>query len=117
MLFENARVSLKLMMPTVLLIGGFFVVVAGLAYRAYRSRPKSGTDGLIGEIGLVKRKIDPDGLVFVHGEYWRAIAENPIEPEEQVEVIGMEGLTLRVQKKSKILDSERSNIQSGPAEG
>jgi membrane-bound serine protease (ClpP class) len=117
MLFENARVSLKLMMPTVLLIGGFFVVVAGLAYRAYRSRPKSGTDGLIGEIGLVKRKIDPDGLVFVHGEYWRAIAENPIEPEEQVEVIGMEGLTLRVQKKSEILDSERSNIQSGPAEG
>jgi len=100
MLFDNMRVSLQLMMPTIALIGGFFVVVAGLAFRAYRSKPKSGTDGLIGEVGLVKKKIDPEGLIFVHGEYWRAIADNPIEPDEPVEVTGMEGLILKVQKKS-----------------
>jgi membrane-bound serine protease (ClpP class) len=100
MLFDNMRVSLQLMMPTIALIGGFFVVVAGLAFRAYRSKPKSGSDGLIGEVGLVKKKIDPEGLIFVHGEYWRAIADNPIEPDEPVEVTGMEGLILKVQKKS-----------------
>ncbi len=100
MLFDNMRVSLQLMMPTIALIGGFFVVVAGLAFRAYRSKPKSGTDGLIGEVGLVKKKIDPEGLIFVHGEYWRAIADSPIEPDESVEVIGMDGLILKVQEKN-----------------
>jgi membrane-bound serine protease (ClpP class) len=34
MLFENMRVSLKLMMPTIVLVGGFFVTVAGVAFRA-----------------------------------------------------------------------------------
>jgi membrane-bound serine protease (ClpP class) len=100
MLFDNMRVSLQLMMPTIALIGGFFVVVAGLAFRAYRSKPKSGTDGLIGEVGLVKKKIDPEGLIFVHGEYWRAVADSPIEPDEPVEVIGMDGLILKVQEKN-----------------
>jgi len=100
MLFDNMRVSLKLMMPTVVLVGGFFVVVAALAFRAYRSKPKSGVDGLIGEVGLVKEKLDPEGLVFVHGEYWKATADEPVEEDEQVEVIEMEGLTLKVRKKS-----------------
>ena len=99
MLFEDVRVSLKLIAPTVLLVGGFFVIVAGLAFRAYRSKPKSGTEGLMGETGVVKEKIDPEGLVFVHGEYWRAESEEPIEADARIEVTGMEGLLLKVKKK------------------
>ena len=98
MLFENMRVSLRLMMPTVALVGGFFVVVATLAFRAYRSKPKSGAEGLMGEIGVVKQRIDPEGLVFVHGEYWRAVASEPIDEGEKVRVEGMDGLVLKVRK-------------------
>ena len=94
MLFEDVGVSLKLMLPTILLVGGFFVVVAGLAFRAYRAKPMSGADGLLGEMGVVKELIDPEGLVFVHGEYWRAKAGERIEPGEKVEVEGVEGLAL-----------------------
>jgi len=72
MLFEDVGVSLSVMMPTILLVGGFFVVVAGLAFKAIHGRPKGGTDGLLGEIGVVKELIEPEGLIFVHGEYWRA---------------------------------------------
>ncbi len=98
MLFEDLRVSLKLMMPTVLLVGGFFVVVATLAYRAYRAKPKLGVEGLLGEVGTVKEQIDPEGLVFVHGEYWRARAKEKLEPGERVEVENVEGLVLRVRR-------------------
>jgi len=98
MLFENMRVSLKLMMPTIVLVGGFFVVVAGVAFRALRSKPVSGADGMRGEIGIVKELIAPEGLVFVHGEYWRAFSEEPIEPGESVEVTGVNGLLLNVRK-------------------
>ena len=99
MLFEDVGgVSLKLIMPTIILVGGFFIIVAGLAFRAYRVRPKGGKEGLLGEFGLVKERIAPEGLVFVHGEYWNARAKEEIEPGEQVEVIGMDGLILKVKK-------------------
>ena len=101
MLFDDLKVSLKLMAPTVLLVGGFFVIVSTLAFRAYRTQPKSGKDGLIGEIGLVKEDIDPEGLIFVHGEYWRATAGEKIEADEKVEVEGADGLILRVKKAAK----------------
>jgi membrane-bound serine protease (ClpP class) len=98
MLFEDVGVSLKLMLPTILLIGGFFVVVASLAFRAHVARPKSGSEGLLGEVGVVKERIDPEGLIFVHGEYWRARAKVKLEPGENVEVAGIEGLVLSVKK-------------------
>ncbi len=98
MLFEDVRVSLQLMMPTILLVGGFFVVVAGLAFRAYRARPRLGAEGLLGESGVVTEVIDPEGLVFVHGEYWRARAGERLEPGEKVVVRGVEGLLLEVTK-------------------
>jgi membrane-bound serine protease (ClpP class) len=98
MLFEDVGVSLKLMLPTILLVGGFFVIVASLAFRAYRAKPRGGTDGLRGEVGLVKERIDPEGLIFVHGEYWRATAVERLEPGEKVEVEGLDGLVLRVKK-------------------
>ncbi|MBW1888566.1 MAG: nodulation protein NfeD [Deltaproteobacteria bacterium] len=101
MLFEDVGVSLSLMMPTLVLVGGFFIVVSTLAFRAYHSKPKSGMEGMIGEVGLVKKPIDPEGLVFVHGEYWRAIAREKIEPGEDVEVESVQGLILNVKRAMK----------------
>ena len=101
MLFEDVGVSLRLMAPTIVLVAGFFVVVSTLAYRAYRSRPRGGMDGLIGEVGLVKEPIDPEGLIFVHGEYWRAKCRDKIEEGERVEVESADGLILRVKKAAK----------------
>ena len=98
MLFENIRVSLKLMMPTIVLIGGFFVAIAFLAFRAYRRKPTSGMEGLIGEIGIVEERVDPVGLIFAHGEYWKATSGEVAEQGEKVRIIGSRGLELIVQK-------------------
>jgi membrane-bound serine protease (ClpP class) len=101
MLFEDVGVSLRLMAPTIVLIGGFFVIVSTLAFRAYHSKPQSGMEGLIGEVGIVQKPIDPEGLVFVHGEYWRAISSEKLEPGEMVAVEEVTGLILKVRKASK----------------
>ena len=98
MLFEDVGVSLKLLLPTVILVGGFFMVVAGLAFKAYRAQPRGGTEGIVGEVGVVKEQIDPEGLVFVHGEYWRARSAERIDPGEKIEVEGIQGLILKVRK-------------------
>jgi membrane-bound serine protease (ClpP class) len=89
------------MMPTILLVGGFFIVVATLAFRAFKSRPKGGTDGLLGETGVVRKPLDPEGLVFVHGEYWRAVSGEKLEPGDKIEVEDIKGLILKVKRASK----------------
>ena len=101
MLFEDVGVSLRLMAPTIVLIGGFFVIVSTLAFRAYHSKPQSGVEGLVGEVGVVQKPIDPEGLVFVHGEYWRAVSSEKLEPGEMVTVEQVTGLVLKVKKASK----------------
>jgi len=98
MLFEELRVSLKLLIPTALTIGAFFVIVAGLAARAMWRKPLTGKEGLLGEIGIAKGPIDKVGKVFVHGEYWNATSDEPIADGERIKVIGMNGLLLKVRK-------------------
>ncbi|MCF8061813.1 MAG: nodulation protein NfeD [Deltaproteobacteria bacterium] len=98
MLFEDVGVPLRVILPTVALVGGFFIVVAALAFRAFRARPRGGSEGLLGETGVVRTRLDPEGLVFVHGETWRARADEEIEPDERVEVVEVQGLKLRVRR-------------------
>ncbi|RLB28054.1 MAG: nodulation protein NfeD [Deltaproteobacteria bacterium] len=98
MLFEDVRVSLKLIMPTTVMIGGFFIIIAFLAFRAYRRKPTSGMEGLIGETGVVEERIAPVGLIFAHGEYWKATSTEVAEQGEKVRVIGSRGLELIVEK-------------------
>lgn len=98
MLFKDASVALSLMIPSVLLISFFFVVVAGLAFKAHQTRPRGGAEGLIGETGQANEPIDPEGLVFVHGEVWRAVSDERIGTGDKIEVVGMEGLVLKVRK-------------------
>jgi len=113
MLFEDVGVSLRLMLPTILLIGGFFVVVAGLAFRAYHTRPRGGSEGLIGEIGEVRELIAPEGLIFVHGEYWRAVSRERLEPGDKAEVTGVNGLILTVRKALNPLHGNHETLKKG----
>jgi membrane-bound serine protease (ClpP class) len=61
-----------------------------------RRRPVSvGPQSIVGERGQVRR----GGLVFVHGELWRARADEPLQPGDEVEVEGIaDGLVLDVRK-------------------
>jgi membrane-bound serine protease (ClpP class) len=101
MLFKSAdtgiKISLSVLLPTVLTISGFFVLVAGLVFRAQLSKPKTGASGLMGEIGVVRARLDPDGKVFVHGELWKAVAQKPVEEGARVKVVGIENLVLEVE--------------------
>lgn len=92
------RLSLRVLIPTVVLVSGFFVVVAGLVFRSQISKPRTGDKGLLEEIGVVRQRLDPEGKVFVHGELWNAESAEPIEVGQKVRVVEVEDLLLRVQK-------------------
>jgi membrane-bound serine protease (ClpP class) len=58
----------------------------------------SGQEELIGQIGVVREPLDPEGLVFVHGELWRArTSGDALTPGQSVRVEGLDdALTLKV---------------------
>ena len=92
------RVSWSVLIPAVLVISGFFITVAFLAVRAHIAKPRSGYQGLIGEIAVAKESLAPEGKVFVHGELWNATSDDVVPVGSKVEVIGVENLLLKVRK-------------------
>ncbi|MFC2018046.1 nodulation protein NfeD [Chloroflexota bacterium] len=77
-----------------------FIVVAII--RTRRSRITTGKEGLIGQTGIAKTELDPEGTVFIKGERWNATSESGrIEPGEEVRVIEVDGLKLNVIRQSK----------------
>ena len=56
----------------------------------------TGAVGMLNEIGIAKTDLNPEGKVFVHGEWWNAEATAPVRQGVRVKVLGMDGLKLRV---------------------
>lgn len=101
MLFEGEspadRISWGVLTPTLIVVSGFFTAVAVLVFRSQVSKPVTGSAGLVGEIGVVKKALTPRGKVFVHGELWNAVARTPIDENVQVRVVEVTGLLLEVE--------------------
>jgi len=93
------RLSVPLAVAVAVLTALFFAFVIAKALRAQKPRPVTGKEGLIGRRGVVKTRLDPEGVILVAGERWRATAdEGPVEVGEEVEVVEVEGFRLRVRR-------------------
>ena len=101
MLFErdgsDLRLSWTVLLPTIAIVSGFFVVISGLVFKSHISKPKTGARGLVGEIGVVKKALMPEGKVFVHGELWNAISKNSIQEGAKIRVLRVVNLVLEVE--------------------
>ena len=100
MLFESPEPALRVSLWLVAAVAGSVVVTAAflmtLVLRIHRSPVRTGREGLVGERGVARTSLAPAGKAFVHGELWSAVAEQPLEPGQPLEVVSVEGLTLRV---------------------
>ncbi len=103
MLFESPLPALKLsfsvVLPAAIVTAIFFAVTFRLAYKAYKRKPVTGTEGLIGMEGIAKTEITPDGgMIIVHGELWSAYSADVIHMDEKVMVEDVKGLRVKVKK-------------------
>jgi membrane-bound serine protease (ClpP class) len=102
MLFESPteymRVSLSVIIPAVLVSAGFFIFAVTKAIRARLTKPTTGMEGLIEEIGTASTPIAPEGKISIHGEFWNATSDQKIEAGEKVRVIGVMNLKLKVKR-------------------
>lgn len=105
MLFKSPlpalRVSLELIVGVALLAGVVVGFLMRLAVRAQRSRVRTGSEGLVGEIGRAFTGFGPGdtrpGKVFVHGEFWHARAGSPIPAGAAVRITGVAGMIVDVE--------------------
>jgi membrane-bound serine protease (ClpP class) len=102
MLFDPAGENYQVSIEVALIVAATMAAMVGLAVakivQVRRAEVVTGQEDLIGQVGVVRQARDPEGLVFVHGELWRARTNGePLPPGKSVRVEGLDdGLTLKV---------------------
>jgi membrane-bound serine protease (ClpP class) len=109
MLFESPepiyRISLAIVVPAALITALFFTITFRLAYKAFKRKPVTGKEGLVGLEGKATEDITKEGgMVSLHGELWSALSDDPIEKGSGIVVVEVSGLKLKVKKKNPARD-------------
>jgi len=75
------------------------VFLMRLVLRSRKWKQATGVEEMLGERGIatVGLKSGVEGMIRIHGENWRAVAEQDVAPAEAVRVRTIEGLTLHVE--------------------
>jgi membrane-bound serine protease (ClpP class) len=107
MLFKTPEPALRVSLELIAMISSFTLLVVGflvwMSLRARRMPVRTGVEAMIHEIGVARSALNPRGKVFVQGEIWDAVADEPVETGEPVEVVAVRNLTLAVRHRREIV--------------
>lgn len=107
----DVGVSVWLIAVMALAIAGFFFFVIQALVRAQRRPVSTGAEALVGRPGTATSELAPEGTVRVDSESWHAVAEDgTIHAGEPVQVVGVQGVTLRVKRNGSAAAGERSAV-------
>src|SRR5580765_4460407 len=99
---SGLRISWLVIIPTVGAMAGLVIAAVSMGLRALYRPASTGAAGMMGQVGVVKRALDPEGQVLIGGELWQAVAEDgPVAAGEVVRVARMDGLTLTVTRSTR----------------
>ena len=111
---EWARLSLRVLIPTVIVFAGFFLLCVWLVVRAQKRPVTTGLGALVGETGRLVQGIEnpaETGKVVCHGEIWDARADLPLAIDSRVSVVAVEGRVVKVIPESES-DQSQANQRS-----
>ena len=101
MLIESSvpalKVSLRVMIPAIVVISLFFAAVISLAIKAQIRKPTTGSEAMVGKVGKAVTDILNEGKIEIAGEIWNASSSTPILKGEGAQVKGVKGLVLIVE--------------------
>jgi membrane-bound serine protease (ClpP class) len=95
------QISWSVILPVIGATSMFCLFVLGMGFRAIRHRPATGREGMVGLVGVARTAVAPQGQIFVRGELWDAVSEEPLEAGDFAEVTRLNGLTLYVKPVAK----------------
>lgn len=91
------RIKLDVILSVTLAFAAITIFLLRLVIKGLRRKVTTGREEMIGSLGAAYTDLAPEGQVFVHGEYWRAVASNKIPAGTRVRVVGVDGLTVMVE--------------------
>ena len=98
--FFGVRIPLPITIVVALIVGTLVFMIHMAVIPSFHRKQVTGREGMIGAQGRVVEPLSPVGAVTVNGEYWRAkSADGNIGVDEDVEVVALEGLTLKVRRR------------------
>jgi membrane-bound serine protease (ClpP class) len=86
------QISRSVIFATVASCTAFIIFCLWFVSRAQRRRIVTGQEGMVGEHGQAVSAVHATGKVFVHGEYWEAVADEPVPAGSAIEVVGVSDL-------------------------
>ncbi|HSH00682.1 MAG TPA: nodulation protein NfeD [candidate division Zixibacteria bacterium] len=94
------QVSVSVIWSVALGVGLVMALVVFLIAKSYRRQVSTGAEGMVGQIGIVRKALAPEGLALVAGELWKArsLDKDAIEPGAEVVVDHVENIYLVVKK-------------------
>jgi len=84
-------------LPLYLLIVALSAVLYFMLLKALRRPVATGNRGLLGKSVVVVDMHGHEGQVRVNGTTWHAISEDEIENGDEARIVGVEGLTLKIE--------------------
>jgi membrane-bound serine protease (ClpP class) len=94
------RIRLSTALTVALPFTALTLFLVSLVVRARTQKVTTGMGAMQNTIGVALTALSPAGQILVRGEYWNAISATPVAPGTSVRVIGMQGLTLKVEPTS-----------------
>jgi len=93
----DLRIHLGTALGVALPFAAITMFLVSVVVQARRNKVLTGPAGMIGEIGVTRTALEPEGQIVVRGEYWDAIASANIPAGAQVRVKSVAGLKLHVE--------------------
>jgi membrane-bound serine protease (ClpP class) len=90
------RLSWQFIIAVTAITGGFVAAVLVFALGAQRRVVETGLEDLLRQIGVVDSWDGDKGWVFIHGERWRAVSDQPLDAGQKVRIEEVDDLTLKV---------------------
>ena len=103
-LFSGSEASMEFDKSLIIYVSIFFALFVGFlvwaAVRGQRRQVTTGKEGMIGQVAMVKTALEPQGMVMVEGELWKAVLdEGSAAVGEEVVVKKIDNLKLYVTRK------------------
>lgn len=105
LLFESVdpimRVSKSAILAFSLTTAGITLFLLRSVLRAHKNKVLGGKEGLIGAVGVAQTHVSAKhpGRVFIHGETWNAFSDEEIKKDQEVTVLEVLGLSVKVKRK------------------
>jgi membrane protein implicated in regulation of membrane protease activity len=96
--FGSMQVDLSLRLTVALVLTILNIGLAIFAFSILKKKPETGADAMIGMKAMVARATETETWIKVRGELWRAQCSQTLHVGEEVQVTGIDGLILHIEK-------------------